>query len=460
MRVRVTIHLFALVVIATAVFISVAAAQAAEYTPDMVSDEPLTPQQNTPTASADIIRNEPTPHESGSDIYASQTSNTPLVVALKASSDSGSSTGDNVTKNTNLSFTVTGDRPYGGNDFQGGDEDQLSIMYKNNPCDEGGAIPADGARWGDRFKEDGWHSDIHSDWKNSAGVAIISSTQRTTHEVTINILLNSNYRSGFSSDRVNAALTPADGTKCFVAAHLPGSFSGSAPSQTTSAGFEITLDRTAPILTTTRIGTGNTREYRVRAADTATPITARTKDNVATGSCTVGTDTSGSGWSDYTPGEIVGTAHNTNGRCVIVTDAAGNISKQHISDSASVPQDFTLDLDASGTFEPNRDAILLYLYTNQGASASELTTFTHNGQTGTAANAITKINAVKDSVSTPLDMDGDGAFTANTDGIIPYLYTGQGYDATALVSFTHDNQQTTADAAITLVRGTITPNWP
>ena len=102
MRVRVTIHLFALVVIATAVFISVAAAQAAEYTPDMVSDEPLTPQQNTPTASADTIRNEPTPHESGSDIYASQTSNTPLVVALKASSDSGSSTGDNVTKNTNF----------------------------------------------------------------------------------------------------------------------------------------------------------------------------------------------------------------------------------------------------------------------------------------------------------------------------------------------------------------------
>ena len=57
-------------------------------------------------------------------------------------------------------------------------------------------------------------------------------------------------------------------------------------------------------------------------------------------------------------------------------------------------------------------------------------------------------------------MDGDGVFTANTDGIIPYLYTGQGYDATSLTSFTHNNQQTTADDAITLVQGTITPNWP
>ena len=180
-----------------------------------------------------------------------------------------------------------------------------------------------------------------------------------------------------------------------------------------------------------------------------------------TGSCTADTDTSGAGWSDYTLGTPTGTAHNTDGRCVIITDAAGNSAKQHLLDNDNtIAADFTLDLDASGTFEPNRDAILLYLYTNQGASASELTTFTDDGQTGTVASAIGKINAVKDSADTPLDMDGDGAFTANTDGIIPYLHSGQGYDATALVSFTHDNQQTTADAAITLVRGTVTPNWP
>ena len=220
-----------------------------------------------------------------------------------------------------------------------------------------------------------------------------------------------------------------------------------------------TVDRTAPTLSATRIGTGNSREYRVRATD-ASPVTGRTKDNVTSSACTTGTTTTGTGWSDYTPGEIVGTAHDTNGRCVIVTDALGHIAKIHLSDSDTVPPDFTLDLDESGTFEPNRDAILLYLYTNQGASASELTSFTDNGQTGTASAAITRINEVKDSANTPLDIDGDGAFTANTDGIIPYLYTGQGYDATSLTSFTHNNQQTTADAAITLVQGTITPNWP
>ena len=126
----------------------------------------------------------------------------------------------------------------------------------------------------------------------------------------------------------------------------------------------------------------------------------------------------------------------------------------------SVFRKFTLDLDASGTYEPNTDAILLYLYTNQGSTASELASFTRGGQESTASAAIDAINAVKDQTNTPLDMDGDNTFTANTDGIIPYLYTGQGYDATALVPFTHNNQQTTADSAITLVRGTITPAWP
>ena len=82
------------------------------------------------------------------------------------------------------------------------------------------------------------------------------------------------------------------------------------------------------------------------------------------------------------------------------------------------------------------------------------------GQQGTAAAAVGRINAVKDNANTPMDMDGDNTFTANTDGAIPYLHSGQGYDATALVPFTHDRQQTTAANAITLVRGTVTPNWP
>ena len=222
-----------------------------------------------------------------------------------------------------------------------------------------------------------------------------------------------------------------------------------------------TIDRTAPTLSVIRSGAGATANYRVNATDTATPITGRTKDNVATGSCTAGTDTSGTGWSDYTPGELTGTAHDTNGRCVIITDAAGNNAKQHLSDGDNtITSDFSLDLDASGTFEPNRDAILLYLYTNQGSSASELAVYVAGGQQGTAAAAVGRINAVKDNANTPMDMDGDNTFTANTDGAIPYLHSGQGYDATALVPFTHDRQQTTAANAITLVRGNLTPNWP
>ena len=59
-----------------------------------------------------------------------------------------------------------------------------------------------------------------------------------------------------------------------------------------------------------------------------------------------------------------------------------------------------------------------------------------------------------------MDMDGNGTFTANTDGAIPYLHSGQGYDATSLTSFTHNGSQTTAANAITKVRGSITPNWP
>ena len=83
-----------------------------------------------------------------------------------------------------------------------------------------------------------------------------------------------------------------------------------------------------------------------------------------------------------------------------------------------------------------------------------------DGEQGTVASAIAAINGVKDSANTPLDMDGDGTFTANTDGAIPYLHSGQGYDATSLTSFTHDGLQSTASDAITLVRGAITPNWP
>ena len=123
-------------------------------------------------------------------------------------------------------------------------------------------------------------------------------------------------------------------------------------------------------------------------------------------------------------------------------------------------QKFSLDLDDSGTYEPNRDAILLYLYTNQGSSSTELTAFTVDGQQGTVADAIGMITMVMDEPDTLLDIDGNGSFTPGTDGIIPYLHSGQGYDATSLSTFTHNRQQTTAAGAIERIRGALTPNWP
>ena len=250
------------------------------------------------------------------------------------------------------------------------------------------------------------------------------------------------------SDITSATPLATTGAHCFLVALV----NGTTVTTDTYAQMSVTVDTTAPTLTSTRIGSDSTANYRVTATDTSA-TTGRTKDNVASSACTADADTTGAGWTDYTPGTLTGTAHDIAGRCVIVTDAAGNAAAIHL-------QDFTLDFDANGSFEPNKDAILLYLYSNQGSSVTELTAFTHNGRQGTATDAIAGINAVKDIANTPLDMDGNGTFTANTDGAIPYLHSGQGYDATSLTSFTHNGSQTTASNAITLVRGAITPNWP
>ena len=109
-----------------------------------------------------------------------------------------------------------------------------------------------------------------------------------------------------------------------------------------------TIDRTAPTLNTTRVGTGTTANYRVRATDVS-PTTGRTKDGVGAGSCAADTDTSGTGWTDYTPGALTGTAHDTDGRCVIITDAAGNNTERHLSDAATIDDSYSLAAVAGDT---------------------------------------------------------------------------------------------------------------
>ena len=93
------------------------------------------PQPETqPDPDGDVVPEEPaqdegTPTGDGSDTHGTVYSQSPLVVDLKSTSDSGSDTTDNITSNTNLTFTVTGSRPFGGNDPLN-DEDQLYIYVQ------------------------------------------------------------------------------------------------------------------------------------------------------------------------------------------------------------------------------------------------------------------------------------------------------------------------------------------
>ena len=306
------------------------------------SDEPTVLQRDMPTAYRDPVRNEPKSPEGGSDTYATQFSETPLVVDLKASSDSGSSNTDDITKNTTLTFTVTGSRPYGG-DSVIDNEDNLLIIYKNNPCDIGGAIPTDGIGWGNSSEEDGWATELHADWRNSHGFKSIISTQRTSHEISINMLLNDNNGTPVGnrySTPLSIPLTPADGVKCFVATHSLNSLADGTGSNTTSTGFELVLDRTAPTVSIVETTTGTVYAY----ANEMTP-TVKTKNNVATGSCTDSTSTA-TGWSDYTPNGTTVTFSGS-GRCFIFTDIAGNTKAAHTSakSAGTLPTDYDSDND-------------------------------------------------------------------------------------------------------------------
>ena len=100
----------------------------------------------------------------------------------------------------------------------------------------------------------------------------------------------------------------------------------------TTTPLEVVHDGTAPTVTVVKVGSGSTAQYVATAAD-ANPTTARYKDNEASSGCTTSANTAATGWADYT-GTLV-SAHDTNGLCVIFTDAAGNKVAQHVTDSGS-----------------------------------------------------------------------------------------------------------------------------
>ncbi len=205
--------------------------------------------------------------------------------------------------------------------------------------------------------------------------------------------------------------------------------------QSVTAIANTVIDTTKPALTPTKVGTGNAATYKVAATDIS-PVSGRTKDNVASGSCTDTTTTGGS-WSDYTPGTDTGTAHDTAGRCVIITDAAGNKKAQHLSDSDNTIQaDFTMDITGNGTAN-YLDAIVHYYYAqnpiDQSAGGAVMANFINANDSPVKTGSPTTTAAIYTSMqnsATTRDFTGNG--TANyLDAIVHYYYAQNPIDQSA-----------------------------
>ncbi len=197
----------------------------------------------------------------------------------------------------------------------------------------------------------------------------------------------------------------------------------------------LNIDTTAPVLTPIRTGTDNTATYIVTAADNS-PLTGVTKDNVALADCT-DTTTTDNTWTSYTPGDDIGTADDTNGRCVIITDAAGNSKAQHLLDSDNtIRADFTLDITGNGTAN-YLDAIVHYYYAqnpiDQSAGGAVMANFINANDSPTNTENQTDTAAIyttmQDSATTR-DFTGNGT-TNYLDAIVHYYYAQNPIDQSA-----------------------------
>ena len=189
--------------------------------------------------------------------------------------------------------------------------------------------------------------------------------------------------------------------------------------QTATDIASTVIDTTKPVLSPVKVGTGATATYKVTATDASPPLTGRTKDETASGSCTDTTDTTGGSWSDYTPGDDTGAAHDDDGRCVIITDIAGNSKAQHLDDdNGDIPPDFTLDITGDGAVGVY-DAIAHYIYEVFKAQAPNgrqaMTPFLTGGDS--AQIVWNRLQASSDT----RDFSGNGS-TDQIDAIIHYIY--------------------------------------
>ncbi len=232
---------------------------------------------------------------------------TTLKIKSDAANDTGSSQDDNITKNTSPTFVVGHTTEFGAPTGQ--TKAGIQIGWKSGTCPA--AVPTQTTAQSIYSAGTGW---------NYYGTGLLSvGAKQTSVEV----------------GRLAGQSVLSAGTICILAYYNPNTINTGSTVVTASYTMgEITIDTTKPVLTVFRIwhGNANTVTFRINATDDALPITGRTKDNVTSANCTDSTDTTGGGWTDYTPGTETGTAHDTNGRCVIITDATGNSKKQHLSD--------------------------------------------------------------------------------------------------------------------------------
>ena len=179
---------------------------------------------------------------------------------------------------------------------------------------------------------------------------------------------------------------------------------------------DTVIDTARPVLSPVKIGTDKNATYKITVADIS-PVTGKTKDSIVRGSCTDRTIPDNS-WDNYIPGTDIGTADDTTGRCVIITDAAGNSKARHLLDSDNIPPDFTLDITGDTTVDAS-DAITHYIYEifkNQEPNGkAAIAPFLTGGK-----DALAIWNDFKTSATTR-DFSGNG-ITDSKDAIIHYIY--------------------------------------
>ena len=322
-----------------------------------------------------------------------------LTVTLKAdaTNNTGSSQSDTITSTAAPTLTVTADASFGGAN------ETVEVYYKNSSCAAGAAVPAAA------FDASGTDP---SGWTRYG-----ASTAVTTPAA--------------SFDVSAGTTTLTAGTRCFFAAYTAAGTTTTLTSHST--GYEATIDTVAPTLTAFKIGSGNGATYKVTATD-ATAVTGRTKDEVTSGNCTAATDTTVSGWSDYTPEQDTGPAHDTVGRCVIVTDAAGNKAAQHLLDSASIntipatPTGLTATWAATSATlhwgDPSDSAITDYEYRHcdeNGANCSAWTAV--SGSATTISHEITGLSATTEYTLSIRALNANGSSVAtSTTGTTGTIY--------------------------------------